>query len=94
MKHSIWMKTLAILLCAASLMGIIGGAAGALALVNGDLYNKTVDEVIDQRIQNLAVESAHQIASRYADQTLGGCPEEISRYMESLFMEVRNGIRS
>ena len=83
MKHSIWMKTLAILLCAASLMGIIGGAAGALALVNGDLYNKTVDEVIDQRIQNLAVESAHQIASRYADQTLGGCPEEISRYSGS-----------
>ena len=79
MKHNIFIKLLAILLCAASLMGIVGGAAGALVLVEGDLYNKTVDEVIHQRIQNLAVESANQIASRYADQTLGGCPEEISR---------------
>ena len=79
MRNSILFKLLAIILCAASLMGVVGGAAGALVLVEGDLYNKTVDEVIQQRIQNLAVDSAHQIAFQYADQTLGGCPEEISR---------------
>jgi len=83
MKNSIFFKFLAILLCAASLMGIVGGTAGALVLVEGDLYNKTVDEMIAQRVQNLAVESANQIASRYADQVLGGCPEEISRYSGS-----------
>ena len=72
MKRHILLKTLAVLLCAASLLGIVGGAAGVLTLVEQDLYNKTVDEVIHQQIQNLAVESANQIASRYADQTLGG----------------------
>ena len=80
MKNSLILKSLAILLCAASLMGIVGGAAGALALVEGDLYHKTVEEVIAQRIQLLTAESANQIAYRYADQILGGCPEEISRY--------------
>ena len=63
MKHSIFVKLLAVLLCAASLMGVVGGTAGALVLVEGDLYNKTVDEVITQRVQNLAADSAYQIAS-------------------------------
>ena len=79
MKHSIFVKLLAIVLCAASLMGVVGGTAGALMLVERDLYNKTVDEAIAQQVQNLAADSANQIASRYADVTLGGCPEEISR---------------
>ena len=79
MKNSLILKFLAIFLCAASLLGIVGGAAGALTLVEGDLYHKSVEEVIAQRIQLLTAESANQIASRYADQILGGCPEEISR---------------
>jgi len=79
MKNNFFFKFLAILLCAASLMGVVGAAAGAMTLVEGDLYRKTVDEVIAQRVQNLAADSAYQIATRFADQTLGGCPEEISR---------------
>ena len=79
MKHSLFVKALAILLCALSLIGILGGAAGALILVEGDLYNKTVDEVIVQRVEELTTASANQIASRYADQVLGGTPDEISR---------------
>ena len=79
MKHSIFVKALAILLCAVSLMGIIGSAAGALTLVEHDLYNKTVDEVIALRVEELTATSANQIASRYADQVLGGTPDEISR---------------
>ena len=54
MKNSILFKFLAILLCAASLTGIVGGTAGALVLAEGDLYNKTVDQVIDQRLQDTA----------------------------------------
>ena len=80
MKRHILLKTLAVLLCAASLLGIVGGAAGVLTLVEQDLYNKTVDEVIDQQIQLLSAEAANQIGSRYADLILGGCPEEIARY--------------
>ena len=79
MKHNMFLKTLAILLCAVSLMGIVGGTAGALALVEKDLYNKTVDQVLEQRVQELAASAAQQLGSRYADQVLGGTPNEISR---------------
>ena len=75
MKHNFFFKFLAILLCSASLLGIVGGAAGAMVLVEGNLYHKTVDEVITQRQQLLAQESAREIALQYADQALGGCPE-------------------
>ena len=79
MKNSIFMKALAILLCAVSLMGIVGSTAGALTLVENDLYNKTVDQVLEQRVQELATSAAQQLGSRYADQVLGGTPNEISR---------------
>ena len=77
MKHSIFFKLLAILLCAASLMGIIGGAAGALVLVEGDLYNRTVDQMLDEKLRLDASIFADQTALAYASRELGGCPEEI-----------------
>ena len=80
MKHHILFKILAVFLCAASLMGIVGGTAGALTLVEKDLYNKTVDQVLAQQVQEIATVAANQLASRYADQVLGGTPKEISRY--------------
>lgn len=80
MKNSIFVKLLAILLCAASLMGIVGSAAGMLVLSENDLYNKTVEEIAADRVRIDASEFANQIAYRYADQTLGGCPVEISRH--------------
>ena len=79
MRNCIFFKLLAVLLCAASLMGIVGGTAGILTLVENDLYNKTVNEVISQKLENHASQFASQAAYRYADQVLGGCPEDIAR---------------
>ena len=83
MKNCFFLKFLALLLCAASLMGIIGGAAGALVLAEGDLYHKTVEEVMAQRVQQFAGDAAVQLGLHYADQVLGGCPDEIVRYPHS-----------
>ena len=79
MRNCIFFKLLAILLCAASLFGIVGGTAGVLTLVENDLYNKTVNDVIAQKLENHASQFASQAAYRYADQVLGGCPEDIAR---------------
>ncbi len=79
MKNSIVIKFLAILLCAASLLGILGGAAGALVLAEGDLYNRTVDEMLDERLQVSAAAFAEQTALAYASRELGGCPEDMAR---------------
>ena len=81
MKNSIVIKFLAILLCAASLLGVIGGAAGALVLAEGDLYKKTVDEMLADKFSEDAALYAEQIALAYASRELGGCPEDmVQRY--------------
>ena len=77
MKNSFFLKALAIILCTASLMGIVGGTAGALVLVDGDLYNRTVDQMLDEKLRLDAAMFADQKALAYAGQELGGCPEEI-----------------
>jgi len=79
MKNSIVFKFLAILLCAASLLGIVGGAAGALVLAEGDLYNRTVDQMIDERLQQSALIFADQTALSYASRELGGCPADMTQ---------------
>ena len=79
MRNCVFFKLLAILLCVASLMGIIGSTAGILVLTENDLYNKTVQDVKSQKMEDHAANFATQAAYRYADQVLGGCPEDISR---------------
>jgi len=81
MKNSILFKFIAILLCAASLLGIVGSAACALVLAEGDLYNKTVDEMLDEKLQTDAAIFAEQTALSYASQELGSCPADmVQRY--------------
>ena len=77
MKNSIVIKFLAVLLCAASLLGIIGGAAGALVLAEGDLYKKNVDEMLADQSKEDAARFAEQTALAYASRELGGCPEDM-----------------
>ena len=45
MKNHIAFKFLAVLLCAASLLGAVGSALAVFALTEGDLYEKTVEQV-------------------------------------------------
>ena len=90
MRNCIFFKLLAILLCAASLMGILGGTAGILTLVEHDLYKKTVNDVIVQKAERYAADFATQVAYSYADRVLGGCPDELARSSDSINILSRN----
>ena len=85
MKHNIVFKFIAIILCAASLAGAIGGITGVAVLASGDLYNKTVEQLIDQRIETAALNYADQVAREFAGRELGGCPEDLLDRYESSF---------
>ena len=85
MKYNFFVKFLAILLCAASLMGIAGGAAGALVLAEGDLYNRTVDQMIEENLRLDAAVFAEQTALAYAGKALGSCPEEMLQRYSTYF---------
>ena len=77
MKNNIIFKFIAILLCAATLMGAIGTIAGVVILTAGDLYNKTVDQVKQERIRSDAAQYADSLALMYAGKEMGECPESM-----------------
>ena len=77
MRNSIVFKFIAVVLCAASLLGAVGSAAGIIALTQGDLYNKTVDQVREDAIHLHGSEFAHEVALHYASTVLGGIPEGV-----------------
>ena len=78
MKNHIAFKFIAVLLCAVSLLGAIGSAAGIFVLTETDLYNRTVDELIEDRIQGDGYSYSNELALRYASENLGGCSYDMA----------------
>ena len=74
MKNHIAFKFLAVLLCAASLLGAVGSGLGVFALTEGDLYDKTVEQVYEEQVTMQGQEFAEQTARIYASLNLGGMP--------------------
>ena len=78
MKNHIVFKFIAILLCAASLMGAVGGALGILALTERGLYRQSVEEAYDDFVETHASALAAEIAERYASMNLGGANSQLA----------------
>ena len=90
MRNHIAFKFLAVILCAASLLAAVGSAAGILALTEADLYNKSVDQVVDEKLQNDGGQYANILALRYAGRNLGGCPESMIRERYNAIWKLAN----
>ena len=78
MKHSTFLKFIAVILCAASLLTLVGSGLGIFCMVELDLYDKTVDQFLADKYYNTASYYARSMAQRYASENLGGCPEELA----------------
>ncbi len=79
MKHSVTLKFIAVFLCALSLLGAVASAGSIAVLTEMDLYNKTVEQVLQDQIPDEAQQIAWRAAMGYASTNLGGCPEELLR---------------
>ena len=90
MKNNIVFKFIAVILCAASLLGAVGGIAGVVVLTSGDLYNQTVAELEEERTMAFAEGYAEALARQYAGTELGGCPEEMVNDIQG----IGNGFQS
>ena len=77
MRNNIIFKFIAVLLCAAALLGTVGSAAGILVLTEGDLYNRSVEEMREDELQIHGQMFAQEAALHYASTVLGGIPEEV-----------------
>ncbi len=77
MRNNLVFKFIAIFLCAASLLGTIGGLAGVAVLTEGNLYHKSVAEVKAETIEQNAAQYASDLVRIYAGTNLGSMPESI-----------------
>ena len=77
MKYNIAFKFIAIALCAAALLGMVVSGGGIFVLMEMNLYNKTVDEVVEERNQSDGENFARELALSYASRELGGCPQDM-----------------
>jgi len=77
MKHCIFFKFLAIMLCAAFLLAAVASALGIGLLASMGLYEKSVDEYRQQEQTQRAYNIAEILTAAYASRTLGGCPESL-----------------
>ena len=77
MRYNIAFKFLAVALCALMLLAALAGGFGILALLEGGLFDKTVAELREEKIQNSGLGFAGQVAAHYADSRLGLWPEEL-----------------
>ena len=77
MKYHVIVKFLALFLCAASLLGALGGAAGILVVSETGLNSRTPQEAYEEAIHSTAESLANELAVRYAAEHLGNAPEDL-----------------
>ena len=77
MRNNAFFKFLAILLCTLSLFGAVAAAAGVVTLAEGDLYNKTVDQMLANRLESDGAVYADYLSKQYASVHLGGVPSTL-----------------
>ena len=75
MKHHISIKFLAVLLAALALTAAVASAGGIGILTAGNLYDQTVEELRDERMEATRREFAVNLIHRYASLNLGNLPE-------------------
>ena len=83
MKHSIIAKFLAFFLAALFLTGAIAGAAGIVALENAGLYVNGLEELQDQKCEDIASAVAKSYAELYAVDTYGNLNYTLRRDLYS-----------
>ncbi len=74
MKNSIVLKFIALVLCAASLLGVAGSAAGILVLMDTGMYEKEPEQLYEENLTLYAEMLATNAAKHYAETELGGIP--------------------
>ena len=76
MRYSTFFKFIAIVLCAASLLGMVGSAAGIFFLT--ELGDKSVEQRYTDQLENQALNYAPAAGQEYASRELGGVPENLN----------------
>ena len=75
MKHSIVLKAVAIVLAAVALAAAVGGAAGLLCLADSGLYNKSVEQLRRERLEDITGSVAASLVRDHIEENLSKMTE-------------------
>ena len=76
MRYSTVFKFIAFVLCAATLLGMVGSAAGIFFLT--ELGGKSVEEAYRDQLRNQSIGYAMSVGGMYASEALGGTPRNLA----------------
>ena len=91
MRHSIFLKFIAIFLCAAALMTAVGSGVGLFVVSEAGLRSRTPEEVYADSAEGTVTSLAEELAVRIASRELGGANDALidqyygSHWMHSTF---------
>ncbi len=80
MKHSVFLKTIALALCAAALLGSVLGGTGLVMLTVLDMNDRSVEDIFEEQRRDQAESLAQILAENYASRIVGGCPEDMIQF--------------
>ena len=75
MKHSMILKSVAIFLAAVALVAAAGGALGLVGMAESGLYNKTVTELRQERLNDMVHSVSVSLVREYIGENLSGMTE-------------------
>ena len=80
MKHSMILKSLAIILAAVALVAAVGSAIGLFALVDSGLYNKSVEDLRRENNENIVASVADSLVREYIADNLSNMTDNARRH--------------
>ena len=85
MRHALWLKFIAVALCAAALLVAVGGGLGLFVLAHEDLLGEqTYEEAVAETTDLMLPRQAEQLASNWASVEYGGMPEDAAEILRDV----------
>ena len=85
MRHALWLKFIAVALCAAALLAAVGGGFGLAVLASEDLLgNRSYEQYLAEKRENALSYQALMLAENWAAREYGNMPEEESELLRKM----------
>ena len=85
MRHALWLKFIAVTLCALALLAAVGGGLGLALLAHEDLLgSQSYEELIREQKDQALFYQTLMLAQNWASREYGGMPEEEAELLRKM----------
>ncbi len=85
MKHALWLKFIAVMLCAAALLAAVGGGLGLAVLASEDLLGtQSYEQYLAEKTEQALFYQALTLAENWADREYGKMPENVAELLRKM----------